>query len=101
MTVLLSEQDFFSGLEEYRRLFDTNFNYTNERKAIKINNEEFTYELNHSSGNTYYVEHLPYNKKFPSLIYPNELQAAIDKRFSEIKYFFLYKNSKIYPDLGC
>ncbi|CAA0154666.1 hypothetical protein R5N98_06535 [Tenacibaculum maritimum] len=76
---------FKKSNEEYRRLFDTNFNYTNERKVIKINNEEFTYELKHSSGNTYYVEHFPYNKKFPSLIYPNELQAAIDKRFSEIK----------------
>ena len=68
----------------YRRVFETNFNYTHERKIVTLNNIEFTYEYV-VNGKTYHVEHLKYSNKFPNKTYPAALSLLVTQRLASIQ----------------
>jgi len=71
--------------KQVRELFDTNFGYTNQREIVELTSERFTYSFQpQGSQDTFYVEHEPYNVKFPQATFSEELTAVINERFNLI-----------------
>jgi hypothetical protein len=61
-----------------RRVYDTTFGYTHTRTITHLSAKEFTYSFD-KDGQTYYVEHRPYGSVYPGVLYPKELETAVEK----------------------
>ena len=69
-----------------RRLFNTNFGYTNERKVTQLDSSKFTYLFTPSNDSVmYYVEHEPYHTVFPNKTYPDSLNTLVNERFNSFE----------------